>query len=251
LNLVFNRFAKCLEAAGVKQMEVIGEPFDPRLHEPVQEIESNEFADGAVIHELRRGYVYKDKVLRPALVNVTSNPSGVIVKKEVPPAATPPAAAASEAPATPAAPAAEAAATPAPATPAAETPAPPAVEAPAPPAVAEPAPPAPTPATTPAPAPAAPAPEAAPSPPEAQADAASSAPKKAIDKLKPTRPVTETQDLPIFKIEDFAESLAPEPDLEPSAEPEPPKASEEGTVYDITDVDVEDKPVGQEDPPAE
>ncbi len=213
LNLVFTRFAKCLEATGVKQMEVIGEAFDPRLHEPVQEVESNEVADGAVLHELRRGYVYKDKVLRPALVNVASNPSGVIVKKEAPPTA-------------------EAAH---PELAAVETPAP-AVEA--------------------SPAPEAqPAPEPAPSPPEAQAEAsapaAGAAPKKAIDKLKPTRPHTETQDLPIFKIEDFAESLAPEPDVELGDELEPVKAKVEGTVYDITDVDVEDKPVGQEEPGGE
>ncbi|MBS1957434.1 MAG: nucleotide exchange factor GrpE [Cyanobacteria bacterium SZAS-4] len=228
LNLVFARFAKCLEATGVKQMEVIGEPFDPRLHEPVQEIESNEYADGAVIHELRRGYLYKDKVLRPALVNVTSNPSGVIVKKDAP------------APETAEAAPAPAAAKPAPA---AETPAPaeaPAAEAPAP---------APAPAAE-ASAVAAEAPaaaEPAPSPPEAQPEP----PKKAIDKLKPTRPHTETQDLPVFKIDDFAESLAPEPDLETSNEPEPVKAHVEGTVYDISDVDVEDKPVGPEEPSGE
>lgn len=215
LNLVFTRFAKCLEATGVKQMEVIGEPFDPRLHEPVQEVESNEFADGAVIHELRRGYVYKDKVLRPALVNVASNPSGVIVKKESP------------------------AAEPAPAAPAvAESAAP--AETPAPAAAAEPAP---------APAPeSSAAAESAPTPPAAQPEPSADAPKKAIDKLKPTRPHTETQDLPVFKIDDFAESLAPEPDLEAGNDPEPAKANVEGTVYDISDVDVEDKPAGQEEP---
>ncbi len=232
LNLVFARFAKCLEATGVKQMEVIGEPFDPRLHEPVQEIESNEYADGAVIHELRRGYLYKDKVLRPALVNVTSNPSGVIVKKDAP-AAEPAAEATAAAPAAEAPAPAPAADTPAPAPAVAEAPAPPAAEAPAPaaeaPAAAEPA----------------------PSPPEAQPEPPSDAPKKAIDKLKPTRPHTETQDLPVFKIDDFAESLAPEPDVDLIDQPEPVKANVEGTVYDISDVDVEDKPVGQEEPSGE
>ncbi len=69
--------------------------------------------------------------------------------------------------------------------------------------------------------------------------------------MKPTRPHTETQDLPIFKIDDFAESLAPEPDLEPGDEPKPVKANVEGTVYDISDVDIEDKPAGQEEPSGE
>lgn len=86
INLVFTRFTKCFEQLGVKQLDAIGEPFDPRMHEPVQEIETNEHPDGVVIHELRRGYTYKDKVLRPTLVNVTSNPSGVVVPKAAAPA---------------------------------------------------------------------------------------------------------------------------------------------------------------------
>lgn len=96
LNLVISRFARCLDGIGVKTMEVINEPFDPRMHEPVQEIETSEFADGAVMHELRKGYMIKDKVLRPALVNVASN-SGP------PPPPKPPAPAEPEAQSSPAA----------------------------------------------------------------------------------------------------------------------------------------------------
>ncbi|MGH9550092.1 MAG: nucleotide exchange factor GrpE, partial [Terriglobales bacterium] len=73
LNLVYTRFTRCLEGIGVKPLEVIGEMFDPRMHEPVQEIQTSEFADGAVMHELRKGYSIKDKILRPSLVNVAAN----------------------------------------------------------------------------------------------------------------------------------------------------------------------------------
>jgi molecular chaperone GrpE len=78
LNLVFARFAKCLDPLGVKTMEVLGEHFDPKFHEPVQEIATTHYADGAVAQELRRGYMIRDRVIRPALVNVASNESGVI-----------------------------------------------------------------------------------------------------------------------------------------------------------------------------
>lgn len=78
LNLVFARFTKCLEPMGLKAMDVVGEHFDPKFHEPVQEVPTNHYADGAVAQELRRGYLMRDKVIRPALVNVASNPSGVI-----------------------------------------------------------------------------------------------------------------------------------------------------------------------------
>lgn len=71
--LCANSFTRCMEQVGVKPLTVIGEPFDPRLHEPVQEIKTNEYPDSTVIHELRRGFMFKDRVLRPALVNVTAS----------------------------------------------------------------------------------------------------------------------------------------------------------------------------------
>lgn len=70
LKMVCNRFGRCLEQVGIKQMQPIGEPFDPMYHEPVQEVPTNEVPDGAVAHQLRNGYMFREKVLRPALVNV-------------------------------------------------------------------------------------------------------------------------------------------------------------------------------------
>ena len=72
LKMVYTRFARCLESVGIKQMEVIGEPFDPKFHEPVQEIATNEVPEGAVVHQLRAGWMFRDKVLRPGLVNVAT-----------------------------------------------------------------------------------------------------------------------------------------------------------------------------------
>lgn len=74
LNMVYNRFAKCLEMIGIKQLDVIGTPFDPKFHEPVQQIVTAEVPDGAVVHQLRPGYLFNDKVLRPSLVNVATAP---------------------------------------------------------------------------------------------------------------------------------------------------------------------------------
>ena len=74
LNMVYNRFTKCLEMIGIKQLDVIGTPFDPKFHEPVQQIVTAEVPDGAVFQQLRPGYIYNDKVLRPSLVNVATAP---------------------------------------------------------------------------------------------------------------------------------------------------------------------------------
>lgn len=76
--LVSNRILQCLEQLGVKPIKAVGELFDPKFHEPVQQIETNEHADGTVMSELRRGYMLHDKVVRPALVNVASNSTGVV-----------------------------------------------------------------------------------------------------------------------------------------------------------------------------
>lgn len=124
--LVGNRILQCMEQVGLKPIKAVGEQFDPKFHEPVQQIETTEHPDGAVVNELRKGYMLHDKVVRPTLVNVASNSSGVVE-----PAASAPAPAA-EAPA----PAVEQA-EPAPA--AAESEAPSAVPAPEapPPAMAE------------------------------------------------------------------------------------------------------------------
>ena len=76
LKLISARFNKCLETLGIKPMDPIGQPFDPRLHEPVQQIPSTEHPEGAVAHDLRRGYCMGDKVIRPALVNVATGNYG-------------------------------------------------------------------------------------------------------------------------------------------------------------------------------
>ncbi len=100
--LCANSFTRCLEGIGAKPLTVIGEPFDPRLHEPVQEIKTNDYPDSTVIHELRRGFMFKERVLRPALVNVTA----ALSEEEAAEAEAAKAAQAAAAPAAPAAPAA-------------------------------------------------------------------------------------------------------------------------------------------------
>jgi molecular chaperone GrpE len=72
LTMVYNRFNRCLEQIGIKQLEVIGEMFDPVYHEPVQQIPTKAVADGAVYQQLRPGYMFGEKVLRPSLVNVAT-----------------------------------------------------------------------------------------------------------------------------------------------------------------------------------
>lgn len=59
-----------LEAEGVTPMESLGKSFDPRFHDAIGMVESNEFESGAVVEELQRGYRWGDDMLRPARVRV-------------------------------------------------------------------------------------------------------------------------------------------------------------------------------------
>lgn len=61
-----------LESEGVRGIEVLGRPFDPREHEAVTNLPGTGRPDGEVVAEIRRGYRLRDKVLRPALVAVAA-----------------------------------------------------------------------------------------------------------------------------------------------------------------------------------
>ncbi|KAL0369213.1 UNVERIFIED_CONTAM: protein GrpE [Sesamum calycinum] len=52
----------------------VGKPFDPKMHEAIAREESNEFKEGIVIQEFRRGFYLGDRLLRPAMVKVSSGP---------------------------------------------------------------------------------------------------------------------------------------------------------------------------------
>lgn len=64
------RFRSILTANGVEPMETEGKKFDPELREAFDVASSGEVGPGMVSMETRRGYLWKDKLLRPALVIV-------------------------------------------------------------------------------------------------------------------------------------------------------------------------------------
>lgn len=74
VQLVERKLRGVLESEGVTQIEAIGQPFDPNLHEAVAHEETTEHADNEVIGEVQRGYRLHDRVLRPSLVRVANNP---------------------------------------------------------------------------------------------------------------------------------------------------------------------------------
>jgi molecular chaperone GrpE len=59
-----------LERHGVTRFDSLGKPFDPRFHDAIGTVDSDEVESGTVADELQRGYRWGDEVLRPARVRV-------------------------------------------------------------------------------------------------------------------------------------------------------------------------------------
>ncbi|GFN30312.1 nucleotide exchange factor GrpE [Paenibacillus xylaniclasticus] len=72
VDMISRQFIQVLEQEGLKSMEAVGQPFDPEYHQAVMQEQSEEHEAGIVLEELQKGYMLKDKVLRPAMVKVSS-----------------------------------------------------------------------------------------------------------------------------------------------------------------------------------
>lgn len=70
IELINRQLHDALGKLGLKQIPAKGEPFDPRFHEAIEMVDTNEVADQHVIDELQRGYKLKERLLRPAMVRV-------------------------------------------------------------------------------------------------------------------------------------------------------------------------------------
>jgi molecular chaperone GrpE len=71
VDMIYRQLSQVLEAEGLKPMEVVGQPFDPELHQAIMQVESEEYEAGTVVEVIQPGYRLKDKVIRPAMVKVS------------------------------------------------------------------------------------------------------------------------------------------------------------------------------------
>ena len=75
IELIRKQMEEALTRLGVQPVLTVGQAFDPRVHEAIEMVESSDHADHEVIEELQRGYRLKDRLLRPAMVRVATNPT--------------------------------------------------------------------------------------------------------------------------------------------------------------------------------
>src|SRR5688500_1494204 len=76
VELINKQRNEILESLGLEAVPALGEPFDPHLHEAVVTEPSDEYEPDTVIQELVRGYRLGDKLLRPAMVKVSTGSGG-------------------------------------------------------------------------------------------------------------------------------------------------------------------------------
>jgi molecular chaperone GrpE len=73
MELIHKQLMDALTKLGVKEISAEGERFDPRYHEAIEMVDTNDAEDQQVLQELQRGYKLKDRLLRPAMVKVARN----------------------------------------------------------------------------------------------------------------------------------------------------------------------------------
>jgi molecular chaperone GrpE len=74
IELIYQRFSDALKKSGLEPMEVVGAPFDPHLHHAVEMVQTDDAPDHTVLEEFQRGYNFKGKLMRPAMVKVAVTP---------------------------------------------------------------------------------------------------------------------------------------------------------------------------------
>jgi len=75
VTMIQQQLKSILLETGLEEIEAAGQPFDPAFHEAVSQQESAEVAEDHVLQQLRKGYKFKERLLRPATVVVAKKPA--------------------------------------------------------------------------------------------------------------------------------------------------------------------------------
>ena len=71
INIIEKDLVSIFEKNRIKKLEVNNKKFDPNFHQAMSEIEDNNKNPGTILHEIQAGYMFGDRLLRPALVSVS------------------------------------------------------------------------------------------------------------------------------------------------------------------------------------
>jgi molecular chaperone GrpE len=74
VELIYQRLSETLKKLGLEPIETSGARFDPNVHQAVERVETQDAEDQTILGEFQRGYNFKGKLLRPAMVKVAVRP---------------------------------------------------------------------------------------------------------------------------------------------------------------------------------
>ncbi|HEX6823203.1 MAG TPA: nucleotide exchange factor GrpE [Candidatus Sulfotelmatobacter sp.] len=74
VELIYKQMQDVLAKLGVQPIAAKGQQFDPHMHEAIEMVDTPDAADHEVLEEWQRGYKFKDRLIRPAMVRVARNP---------------------------------------------------------------------------------------------------------------------------------------------------------------------------------
>jgi molecular chaperone GrpE len=73
--MVSNQLKSVLAEAGLEEIDATGKAFDPNLHEAVSQQETDDLPEGQVLRQTRKGYRFRNRLIRPAGVVVAKKPA--------------------------------------------------------------------------------------------------------------------------------------------------------------------------------
>jgi molecular chaperone GrpE len=74
VELIYQRLYDNLKKMGLEPVDSLGKTFDPNLHQAVERVETEDSEDQTILGEYQRGYNFRGKLLRPAMVKVAVKP---------------------------------------------------------------------------------------------------------------------------------------------------------------------------------
>ena len=83
VEMVLKGFLDALHKLGVRQIAAVGQPFDPSKHEAIAQVASDVHQPNVVVEELHKGYMFRDRLLRAALVSVAKAPETKEKKNDI------------------------------------------------------------------------------------------------------------------------------------------------------------------------
>jgi molecular chaperone GrpE len=70
MELIYQRLSDALKKLGLEPIETAGQKFDPHIHHAVEMVQTEEYEDHSILDEYQRGYNFRGRLLRPAMVKV-------------------------------------------------------------------------------------------------------------------------------------------------------------------------------------